>query len=107
MRQSIDSVLHKVTIFGRCLDGSCVPYHYEKAKEGEIMANRKQFSSIPPVNAELVRLLDASRERQVTEDELREQRISFAFGNALSSDRITKDSVRFASQNARLLPTRG
>jgi len=71
------------------------------------MANRKQFSTIAPVDAELVRLLEASRNRIVTEDELREQRISFAFGNALGSERITKDSVRLASRNARLLPARG
>jgi hypothetical protein len=38
----------------------------------------------------------------VTDQELREQRISFAFGNSLNSDRITKDSVRRASQSIRL-----
>ena len=70
------------------------------------MANRKQFSAIAPVDAELVRVLEASRNCVVTEDELREKRISFAFGNALNSERITKDSVRLASQNARLLPVR-
>jgi len=67
------------------------------------MANRKQFSSIAPVDAELVRLLEASRDRKVTDEELREQRISFAFGNAPTSELITKDSVRLASQNVRLL----
>jgi hypothetical protein len=67
------------------------------------MANRKQFSSIAPMDADLVRLLEQSRSRNVTEEELREQRISFAFGNALGSERITKDSVRLASLNVRLL----
>jgi len=71
------------------------------------MANRKQFSVLAPVNEELNRLLDATRHRHVTEDELREQRISFACGNALNSDRITKDSVRLASQNVRLLAVEG
>jgi hypothetical protein len=33
----------------------------------------------------------------VTEEELHEQRISFAYGNALESDLITKDSVRRAA----------
>ena len=68
------------------------------------MANRKQFSSIAPVNDELVRLLAESRNRRVTDDELREQRISFAFGNALGSERITKESVRMASESIRLIP---
>ncbi len=66
------------------------------------MADRKQFLNVVPADAELVRLLDASRNNVVTEDELHEQRISFAFGNALNSDLITKDSVRHASKNIRL-----
>ena len=41
--------------------------------------------------------------RQVSDEELREQRISFAFGNALSSETITKESVRNTSQHVRLL----
>ena len=51
-----------------------------------------------------MRLLAASRNTPVTEDELREQRISFAFGNAPESELITKDSVRLASKHIRLLP---
>jgi hypothetical protein len=51
-----------------------------------------------------MRLLSASRTRVVTEEELREQRVSFAYGNApATSDRITKDSVRAASKHIRLL----
>jgi len=39
----------------------------------------------------------------VTEEELREQRISFAFGNApADAKNITKDSVRHASANIKL-----
>jgi hypothetical protein len=69
------------------------------------MANRKQFQNVPAADEELVRLLGESRNRLVTEDELREQRVSFAFGNApaSSSDRITKDSVRAASTHIRML----
>jgi hypothetical protein len=67
------------------------------------MADRKQFENVPTPDPELTRLLDESRERPVTEEELREQRISFAFGNALKSDAITKDSVRNASHNISLL----
>jgi hypothetical protein len=68
------------------------------------MADRKQFQNIPVVDQELARLLGESRNRPVTEDELREQRVSFAFGNApATSDRITKDSVRAASKHIRML----
>jgi hypothetical protein len=69
------------------------------------MADRKQFQNAPPADPELMRLLRESKNRSVTEDELREQRISFAFGNApaSTSDRITKDSVRAASTHIRLL----
>lgn len=69
------------------------------------MADRKQFENITAPDAELVRLLEESRDRKVTEPELHEQRISFAFGNApATAKNITKDSVRQASQNIRLLP---
>ncbi len=66
------------------------------------MADRKQFENVPAPDTELTRLLDASRSRSVTEEELREQRISFAFGNGLGSERITKDSVRHASEHIKL-----
>jgi hypothetical protein len=68
------------------------------------MADRKQFQNVPATDPELLRLLDASRSEPITEEELREQRISFAFGNALNSDAITKESVRMASENIKLLP---
>jgi hypothetical protein len=68
------------------------------------MADRKQFQNIPAVDQELARLLGESRNRPVTEDELREQRVSFAFGNApVASDRITKESVRTASTHIKML----
>jgi hypothetical protein len=62
------------------------------------MADRKQFLNTRPADPKLVRALEASRSKKVTEDELHEQRISFAFGNAPESKLITKDSVRRASQ---------
>lgn len=68
------------------------------------MADRKQFINSEPADPELLRLLNETRDTPVTEDELREQRISFAFGNApADSERITKESVRHASDNIRLL----
>jgi hypothetical protein len=69
------------------------------------MADRKQFLNVPTADPDLVRLLLESRNRTVTEQELQEQRVSFAFGNApaSASERITKDSVRAASTRIRLL----
>jgi hypothetical protein len=68
------------------------------------MADRKQFLNSAPADPELIRLLNETRDRAVSEDELREQRISFAFGNApADSELITKDSVRDASSKIRLI----
>jgi hypothetical protein len=66
------------------------------------MADRKQFLNPAPVDPELAELLNATKEANVSDEELREQRISFAFGNALSSETITKESVRKTSQHIRL-----
>jgi hypothetical protein len=66
------------------------------------MADRKQFQNVTPPDPELVRLLDESRRKLVTEGELHEQRISFAYGNAPASQFITKESVRHASRNIKL-----
>ncbi len=67
------------------------------------MTARKQFQSTLTVSPELQKALDEARLNPVTEEELREQRISFAFGNAMEEERITKESVRQASQNIRLI----
>ena len=63
------------------------------------MANRKQFLGETKLDPELARLLEAARQSPVTEVELHEQRISFAFGNSPDSEFITKDTVRKASQS--------
>ncbi|MCA9711443.1 MAG: hypothetical protein KDK70_36735, partial [Myxococcales bacterium] len=65
------------------------------------MPARKQFQTSLKPNPELARLMAEARTREVSEEELREQRISFAFGNAPPSDLITKDSVRNTSQHIR------
>ena len=68
------------------------------------MADRKQFLGDMKPNPALMKALDETRQTPVTEEELREQRISFAFGNApASAVTITKDSVRKASEQIRLL----
>jgi hypothetical protein len=66
------------------------------------MAARKQFETSLTVSPALQQLLDEAREKPISEGELREQRVSFAFGNAPESDLITKESVRLASQRIRL-----
>lgn len=68
------------------------------------MADRKQFIGEIKTDPELAKALETARQKPVTEDELREQRISFAFGNAPASAKgITKESVRQASEHIRLL----
>ncbi len=67
------------------------------------MADRKQFENVTAPDPELMRLLDAARKQPMTEEELQEQRVSFAFGNAHDSALITKESVRRASNHIRLL----
>ena len=66
------------------------------------MAARKQFQSNLTVDSRLADLLAAAKMAPPTEDELREQRVSFAFGNAPQSNYITKESVRLTSKNIRL-----
>jgi hypothetical protein len=68
------------------------------------MADRKQFLAVAEADADLMRLLDETRGVSVSDEQLREQRISFAFGNApMRSDTITKESVRRTSQHIRLM----
>ena len=68
------------------------------------MADRKQFFRKIEPDPELTKILETTRDKPVTEDELRQQRISFAFGNAPqdSEQLITKDSVTLASKRIRL-----
>lgn len=66
------------------------------------MTARKQFQTTLTVDPEFSRLLDEARRKSVSEEELHEQRVSFAFGNAPQSELITKESVRRSSKNIRL-----
>ena len=70
------------------------------------MADRQQFLHTIKADPDLARILEASKAVVVSEEDLREQRISFAFGNAPqgSENRITKESVRIASEHIKLLP---
>lgn len=66
------------------------------------MADRKQFLSVPDTDPQLRIFLDEAKKTEVSEEQLKEQRISFAFGNALGSELITKESVRRSSNHIRL-----
>ena len=66
------------------------------------MADRKQFLNVGDADAELVRLLEKTRDVVVSDEQLREQRISFAFGNSPFSQDIQRDSVVRASESMRL-----
>jgi hypothetical protein len=66
------------------------------------MAARKSFLGPAPNHPNLDRLLEQARKTKVTDDQMREQRVSFAFGNAPQSSKITKESVRAASRGIRI-----
>jgi hypothetical protein len=70
------------------------------------MADRKQFLQNVDADPELAQILEKSKNVVVSDLELREQRISFAYGNAPQSSehRITKQSVKAASERIKLLP---
>lgn len=66
------------------------------------MPARKQFQTSLEVSPELAAALDKAKRQEVSEADLHEQRVSFAFGNAPDSDLITKESVRRSSERIRL-----
>ena len=66
------------------------------------MSVSRQFLRQPATDQELLELLERAKASTITEEQLHEQRVSFAFGNAPDSDYITKDSVRHAAKHVRL-----
>jgi hypothetical protein len=66
------------------------------------MAARKAFFGPAPNHPELDRLLEHARNNPATDDQLKEQRVSFAYGNAPADSGITKESVRSASLSIRI-----
>ncbi len=66
------------------------------------MPARKQFQTSLKISSKLQRLLTHAKDRDVSEEELHEQRVSFAFGNAPANSRITKETVRHASKHIKL-----
>lgn len=67
------------------------------------MESHNTTMKVPPSDPELTCILEKSRGVRATEAELREQRISFAFGNALGQESITKESVRQSSRHVGLV----
>lgn len=67
------------------------------------MAARKTVMTPAPPRPELDRLLENAKSVGVTDEQLMEQRASFAYGNAPDGSRITKESARLASQSVRLI----
>jgi len=70
------------------------------------MAARKPMMGPAPERDELTRKVSQSLSVPMTDEEYAEQRVSFAYGNAPSSDLISKDSVRKAINSFRLQEAR-
>ena len=68
------------------------------------MAERKSALKRAPERPELQKLFERARTVVVTDEQLREQRASFIYGNAPLGSRITKDSARTASNRIRVTP---
>ena len=69
------------------------------------MAARKSILKPAPRRPDLEALLKDAKEKGVTDEQLREQRISFVYGNApAGANRITKESARLVSTRNRLMP---
>lgn len=69
------------------------------------MVARKSVLKPAPKRPELEALLEKAKKKGVSDEELREQRISFVYGNApAGADRITKESARRVSTRNRLFP---
>jgi hypothetical protein len=66
------------------------------------MAERKSALKRAPERPELSRLLERAKTAVVTDEQLREQRISFVYGNAPVGSRITKESARASVLRIRL-----
>jgi hypothetical protein len=66
------------------------------------MAARKSVLKPAPHRPELDRLVAASIKSGVTDEQLQEQRISFAYGNAPEGSRITRESASLAARTIRI-----
>jgi hypothetical protein len=66
------------------------------------MAERKAALKRAPERPELTKLLERAKTIVVTDEQLREQRASFVYGNAPQGSRITKESARASGAKIRV-----
>ncbi len=66
------------------------------------MAERKTALKRAPDRPDLTQKLENAKSVKLTEEQLQEQRASFAYGNAPEGSRITKESARKATQQIRI-----
>lgn len=66
------------------------------------MAERKAALNRAPERPALQALLDRAKETVLSDEQLKEQRASFVYGNAPKGSRITKDSARKAVDRIRV-----
>ncbi len=66
------------------------------------MAERKAAFKRAPVRPHLQKLLEDAKKVTMTEEQLREQKASFVYGNAPQGSRITKESARESVDRIRL-----
>ncbi|MCY4166731.1 MAG: hypothetical protein OXE82_00455 [Rhodobacter sp.] len=69
------------------------------------MAERKSAFKRAPKRPDLDALYEAARNHMISDDELREQAASWAYGNAPSGSTFTKESAQAAVGRMRLFPT--
>ena len=68
------------------------------------MAERKSALKRAPDRPELRARLEQTKTFVMTEEQLKEQRASFVYGNAPKGSRITKESARRATEHVRITP---
>ena len=68
------------------------------------MADRKQFHSNLEADPILMELLEQAKTVKITKEMQYEQRVSFVYGNAPESSRVTKESARETVENLYFAP---
>jgi hypothetical protein len=66
------------------------------------MAERKSALKRAPERPDLEALIEAARNTPISDDDLREQRASFVYGNAPKGSRITKETARESLSQVRI-----
>jgi hypothetical protein len=67
------------------------------------MAARKSILKPAPERPQIDALLQAAMGAKITDEQIQEQRASFAYGNARVDSGVTKDSARKAARSNRLM----